>query len=103
MKILAKLAVICVILSGIITTSSSARIDPELAVGIWLFNEGTGITAKDSSANHNDGTLENGPKWIEGELGKALEFDGKDNYVQVPDTDSLDITDKITVVGWVHP
>jgi hypothetical protein len=80
-----------------------ARIDPETAMGIWVFNDGSGKRAADASDNGNDATLENGPKWVEGKWGKALEFNGKDDYVEVADTDSLDITDKITIVGWVYP
>lgn len=32
-------------------------------VGYWKFDEGSGVTAKDSSGNGNDGTLVNGPTW----------------------------------------
>jgi len=81
----------------------NARIDPQLAVGIWLFNEGKGDSARDITKNANDGTLKNGPKWVDGKLGKGLEFDGKGAYVEVAKSDSLDIADKITIVGWVHP
>lgn len=34
---------------------------------------------------------------------KALSFDGKDDYVEVPDSPSLDIADEITVMAWVKP
>ena len=104
MKISARLVLACasLILIGM-TYFSYAKIDPEAAVGIWFFDEGTGKTAKDSSENNNDGTLENSPKWAEGKLDKALEFEGKDSYINVPDTESLDITDAITIVGWVYP
>jgi len=35
--------------------------------------------------------------------GKALYHDGLDDYVQVPDDPSLDITDAITIEAWVKP
>lgn len=60
---------------------SYAKIDPDTIVAMWLFDEGKGDIAKDSSKNGNDGTLMNGPKWVDGKFGKALEFDGKDDYV----------------------
>jgi hypothetical protein len=41
--------------------------------------------------------------WVAGKFGNALEFDGVDDYVEVPDSDSLDITDAITVEAWVNP
>lgn len=35
-------------------------------VGLWHFDEGSGTTAYDSSGNANNGTLTNGPAWVDG-------------------------------------
>ncbi len=43
------------------------------------------IGRQDSSQNGNDGTLKQGPKWGEGKFGKAIEFDGADDSVNVSD------------------
>lgn len=67
----------------ILTEQSSAQIDPETIVGIWLFDEGSGNTARDFSKKGNDGALMNNPKWVSGKFGKALTFDGKDDYVEI--------------------
>ena len=99
-------AVFCLSLIAIglvLALQVNARIDPKLAAGIWLFDEGKGDVAKDSSENANDGVLQNKPGWIEGKSGKGLDFDGKGAYVSVPMSDSLNIADKITIVGWVYP
>ena len=48
----------------------SAKIDPETAVGVWLFDEGAGKTTKDASGKNHDGTI-NGAKWKDGKIGKA--------------------------------
>lgn len=77
-----------------------AKIDPKSIVGAWLFDEGGGDIARDSSGRGNDGKLNNGPSWINGKFGKALDFDGKDDFVEVPDHDSLDVT-IITLTAWV--
>jgi hypothetical protein len=58
--------------------------------------------AEDSSKYRNDGILY-GPKWAAGKIGQALNFDGADDYVQIPDSGSLDITDAITMMAWVKP
>ena len=68
--------------------------------GYWKFDEGDGQTAYDSSWNDNDGTVY-GASWTSGKVDGALLFDGIDDYVQVPDDDTLDITDEITVMAWV--
>jgi len=52
-------------------------------VGHWSMNDNGGTVAKDSSRNNNDGTLVNNPIWVEGKFGKALQFDGVDDYVRV--------------------
>ena len=72
-------------------------------VGSWHFDEGSGTTAVDSSENRNDGTLINGPAWIDGRVGKGLSFGGTDDYVDCGNDMSLDITDEITVIVWVKP
>ena len=64
---------------------SYAKIDPKAVVGLWLFDEGKGDVAKDSSENGNDGTLKQGPKWVSGKFSKAIEFDGADDSVNVSD------------------
>ena len=82
---------------GLFTAQSDAKIDIETAMGIWLFDEGKGDIAKDSSENGNDGTLKSNPKWVDGKFGKALEFDfGAANYVIAPIAQS----NSITVVMW---
>jgi hypothetical protein len=47
----------------------------------WHFNEGSGNIAYDSSGNNNHGNLVNGPAWTDGKFGKALSFDGVNDYV----------------------
>lgn len=84
----------------ILAPQGDAKIDPESIVGAWLFDEGGGNTTRDSSGKGNDGELVNNPKWVAGKFDKALEFDGKDDYVEVPDNDTLDVTN-ITLTAWV--
>lgn len=47
----------------------------------WDFSEGSGTTANDTSGNNNAGTLTSGPTYKSGKLGKAVNFDGTDDYV----------------------
>ena len=72
-------------------------------VGYWKFDEGSGNTACDSSGNSNTGNLNNGPVWVEGRVGKALSFDGVDDYVRIEDSSSLDMVGQLTVEAWVCP
>jgi len=90
------------VISLMVVGRSAARIDPETCAGMWLFDDGKGDTAKDSSGNQNDGTLKNGPKWVAGKFGGALEFNGASTYVDCGNKASLDITKEITVLAWVQ-
>ena len=43
------------------------------------------------------------PTWTDGKFGKALSFDGVDDYVDCGNDESLDITNEITCEVWVYP
>ncbi len=76
-------------------------------IGLWHFDEGNGITVNDFSGNTNTGTLINmNPltDWVDGKFGMGLEFDGDNDYIEAPDSSSLDtITSEITLIVWVKP
>jgi len=68
-------------------------------VAYWSFDDGT---AKDKAGN-NDGTI-HGAKVVDGISGKALKFDGKNDYIDCGNDASLDITgDEITMEAWIKP
>jgi regulation of enolase protein 1 (concanavalin A-like superfamily) len=71
-------------------------------VGHWAFDEGSGTTARDSSPNGNDGTLVGGPVWVDGVIDGALQFDGVDDYVEVPHNPVLAIAGEVTVSVWIN-
>jgi hypothetical protein len=59
--------------------------------------------AHDSTAGHHDGMIE-GATWTgSGKYGSALEFNGFDNLVRVPDANDLDLTKSFTLEAWVDP
>ncbi|MDZ4217082.1 MAG: LamG-like jellyroll fold domain-containing protein, partial [Candidatus Gracilibacteria bacterium] len=67
------------------------------------FNLGT--TQQDFSGNGNSGTATNGAVYTSNpancKVGGCLQLTGDNEYVQVPDNSSLDITNAITVSAWV--
>ena len=71
-----------------IALPSLAKIDPANIMGMWLFDEGKGGTAIDASKQGNDGEI-HGAKWVDGKFGKALEFNGTDNWVEVPHSNTV--------------
>ena len=90
------------VLGLMFTRQSDAEVELESAVGIWLFDDGGGNVAKDSSNNSYDGKLMNGPKWVKGKFGMALEFDGKDDYVDCGIDENLNVN-TFTLMTWILP
>lgn len=72
-------------------------------VAYWTFDEGTGKTVKDVTGNGHDGKFVGDPKWVEGKFGKAIEFDGKSNYVEVADDPELAIKKNASYATWFRP
>ncbi|MDD3925443.1 MAG: LamG domain-containing protein, partial [bacterium] len=69
--------------------------------GNWHIDEGTGTTTADASGNGNSGTIY-GAGWVNGKIGKGLQFDGTDDYVNCGNAASLDITgNELTIEAWV--
>lgn len=62
-----------------------------IPVGVYAqSDEGSGNVVKDISGNGNDGVVY-GAMWVDGKFGKALSFDGKDEYIDCGNNASLDI------------
>jgi len=75
--------VVLFVVGFLFVVPSEAKIDSKSIVGMWLLDEGSGAVTKDSSGNDNDGKLIGSPAWVQGKFGKALEFNGTDNYVSI--------------------
>ncbi|HJH28398.1 MAG TPA: LamG domain-containing protein, partial [Methanosarcinaceae archaeon] len=89
------------IIIGVVTgTIVGVHAQEDGLVAEWHFDEGEGNVLKDSSGNGNDGTIY-GATWVDGKYGKALSFDGVDDYVEVPDSMSLDLIQETSVEMWI--
>lgn len=102
-------------LNQAVTAYNEAVIAPiaeEDLIGYWTFNEGTGTTAADNSANGFDGEFMAGPdawgagtpEWTadrHGEAGKAIYFNQGAN-IEVPYNTKLNPSE-ISIALWVNP
>ncbi|MFA5293857.1 MAG: LamG domain-containing protein [Phycisphaerae bacterium] len=92
-----------ILLSVVCLTAIPAFGDPSL-VGWWKFDEVSGTAANDSSDYNNNGTVYGGATWTTGQIDGALNFDGSNDYVSVPDNDnSLDMDNEMTITAWIKP
>ncbi|MFC1787862.1 LamG-like jellyroll fold domain-containing protein [Patescibacteria group bacterium] len=74
---------------------------PSDMVAYWGFNEGTGVKAYDSVDGH-EGTLVDGPSWISGQVGEALDFVGTGDYVDTGFNPVDYVFNDFSAVGWVY-
>lgn len=95
-SIVVQVFVISLVLTLLFVGTAMGEVSKDGLVAEWHFDEGSGTVLKDSSGNGNDGTIY-GATWVEGKYEKALSFDGVDDYVEIQDSNSLDITDEITI------
>ena len=65
------------------------------------FDERNGRTVKDHSQYGNDGELVGNPTLVEGKFGKALKFNGRSDWVEIPHDDSLTVDKNVTVMAWI--
>ncbi|KKU99167.1 MAG: Fibronectin type III domain protein, partial [Candidatus Jorgensenbacteria bacterium GW2011_GWC1_48_8] len=72
--------------------------------GYWNFEEGSGATTYDSSGAGNVGTWNgSGSHWASGRVGTyGGQFNGTNDYLDVGNTSSLNITGNITFMAWVY-
>jgi hypothetical protein len=67
----------------------------------FSFDELNGNQVIDHSQYQNHGMLVGNPQLVEGRFGKALEFNGQTDYVEVPHDDSLIVDKTFTIMAWI--
>ena len=75
-------------------------VDQAGLVGHYTFDEANGRVLKDHSGMGNHGQI-HGAQYVDSPWGKALRFDGKDDYVDLGQTPSLQIAGDLTIEAWL--
>lgn len=71
---------------------------PPSGLVAWWRGEGDAT----DSIGGNNGTLNNGVSFVNGEVGSAFSFNGVNQYVEVPATSALNLTNDLTLEAWVN-
>lgn len=88
---------LCVLL--LITLMSSRMCSAQELVLHLSFDELRNDVVEDLSKFGNDATFHGDVELVDGEFGKAIQFDGA-SWGEIPDDDSLDMVDGITIEMW---
>jgi parallel beta-helix repeat protein len=88
------------------TTDNRPLLGPALGpqgdlVAQWKLDETEGTTAHDSVGQCH-GTLYGGPQWTTGKVGGALQFDGLDDYMELPIGAVISSLTDCTLATWVN-
>ena len=85
------------------TASATTPAAPTGLVAAYAFDEGSGTTVTDASGNGNNGTITNATWATAGKYGEALQFNGTNALVTIPNAASLQLSTGMTLEAWVNP
>ena len=75
-------------------------------IGHWRLDELTGATAFDTSGKNNHGTLNNFSfntgSYSPGKVNTALNFNGTNNFISIPNAKILQLTSAMSITGWIR-
>jgi PKD repeat protein len=72
-------------------------------VAAYGFEEISDVTVADASGKANHGTIKEAVSIPNGHSGRALQFDGENDWVTVNNSASLDLSTGMTLEAWVYP
>lgn len=81
----------------------SGPVDP--AKGIvagWDFDGDLEDGIGDNDGEFWGAPAKNNPVYVKGQFGRAIEFDGIDDYIEIPDDESFHLPDGLTVAAWIN-
>jgi hypothetical protein len=89
---------------GLTFPTSGAIVLFNQTAGLWRFAENTGTSTADEGPNGNNGTILGGAAWTNGKFGKALSFDGSNDYVDLGRPASLNLSNfpEVTIEAWIN-
>ena len=95
----------------LIATTGYAQLAEDSIAGVWLFEEGKGKVAKDTSGNDNHAEFGSGaPKWVAGKYGQGIQLNGEDEWLTIPTekgkvAEELDFKEStsFSIHAWVFP
>jgi hypothetical protein len=87
---------------AIVPQQQLAQLSSSLSTGLvahYTFDDTT-----NDSAGSNHGTAVGGPTYVVGKIGRALSFDGVDDYLDLGSSSSLDTsTGNFFITAWIYP
>ena len=97
-----KIYVILLIAMLVVSIAYAAN-EPEDSLILYMsFDTVDGKTTIDHSKYGNNGGMMGDPKHVAGKFGKALEFNGTTDWIEIPHHETLTVDKDVTVMAWIH-
>ena len=90
-------------LTAFVASFAHALNEPEDSLILYMsFDTVDGKNTIDHSKYENHGEMVGDPKHVGGKFGKALEFNGTSDWVEIPHHETLTVDKDVTVMAWIH-
>jgi hypothetical protein len=83
--------------------SIELRLNPAQLKAGYQLDTNAGTQVYDGTIANSNGLMVNGPTWIAGKIGRAINFDATNDYVDLGSPSASNITGDATVSVWVKP
>jgi hypothetical protein len=80
----------------------TVTVDNDGLISAFGFEETSGSTVTDLVRDH-DGTISGATRTTSGRFGRALQFDGANDWVTIPNDADFNLTSGLTLEAWVRP
>ncbi len=85
-----------------VTVDNSAPAGPQ-PIAAYGFEETTGTAVTDATGRAHTGTISGATRTTTGRNGRAVSFDGVNDWITIADANDLDLTTGMTLEAWVNP
>ncbi|MDE0483546.1 MAG: LamG domain-containing protein [Candidatus Poribacteria bacterium] len=94
---------VILILTAFVTSFAFAAEESDDSLILYFsFDELDGDMTIDHSQYENDGSIKGAPQLVDGKFGKALKFNGTDDWIEVPHDPILTVETSVTVMAWIN-
>ncbi len=101
-RVVAVFGILVVLLLVLPAFAQAACVAPPPDLVSWWSGDGNANANANDVQGNNPGTLVNAVNFAAGKVGQTFDFDGVNQYVQAPESPSLDITDALTLEAWIN-
>ncbi len=96
------LFVVLILTAFVATFANAAEESDDSLILYFSFDELDGDMTIDHSQYENDGSINGAPELVDGKFGKALKFNGTDDWIEVPHDPILTVETSVTVMAWIN-